>query len=190
MNALRYLLLALILPLVSCGPIIGYSMKVSEGIQDSKVIQGDLAELSPGSNLLIVGPFTKDPTEVYYICRGEEAKAFSDSFNKEKLLKSSFHFDDNFKSAVQKLSGKSDVQIQTTLNLKETPDFLMTGHIRHKNNHVVPIRGVILDVGYTLRFENLKTGQVSIFEVDVKDEIAQCIPMVIRELASEIQKKA
>ena len=190
MKKFRYLLLALILPLAACGPIISYSMMISEGVQDSKVIIGDLADLSPGSKMLVVGPFTKDPTKAYYTCRGEEALAFSDTFKKEELFKSSFYYDDNYPDAKRRLSGKSGAQIQAAMNLDDAPDFLLTGHIRHKNSHVVLLRGVITKVGYTLRFENLKTGQVSIFEIDVKDETANCIPMVVKDLTSKIQKKS
>lgn len=63
-------LMPLVMLLSSCGPIIGQMMRFSEGVKDFKVVEGDLAVLSRGRNILVVGPFDKVPG-AYYIARGD-----------------------------------------------------------------------------------------------------------------------
>ena len=86
MNKILLLIVAVtLLPLSGCGPIIGQLMRLSEGVKDFNVIQGDLKQLQGGGNLLVVGPFAKAPG-AYYLSRGDDAAAFPESIRKTGLF--------------------------------------------------------------------------------------------------------
>ncbi len=179
-------LLLLFLPLTACGPIYGELNELADSVE-IKVVSGKLKELQPGGNLLVVGPFTKEK-DAYYICRGEEAETFASRLNKEKLFASEFLYSDDYKTLGDRLRKKNGQDLQAELNLSQAPDFLLLGNIRYRQMHVIPVRGVVMPVGYTLEFIDLKTGKSTIVAIDVTDEIAKCIDAAVVELAKKLRE--
>lgn len=179
-------LLLLFLPLASCGPIYGQLNELSDSLE-VKVVSGKLTELQAGGNLLVVGPFTKEK-DAYYICRGEEAETFAKRLKKEMLFTSEFLYSDNYKTLGNQLRKKNGLELQAELNLSQTPGFLLLGNIRYRQMHVIPIRGVVMSVGYTLEFIDLKTGESTIVAIDATEELAKCIDGAVVELAKKVRQ--
>ncbi|PLY01406.1 MAG: hypothetical protein C0623_05385 [Desulfuromonas sp.] len=174
--------------LAACGPIIGQAMVASNGVKDFKVVKGNLADLRAGQKLLVVAPFATTP-ESFYICRGEDASVFVDSFNGTGLFSADFHmtgqFEDNGPLIVA-LKKSSPEAIRSKLELAAAPDLLLTGTIVSRETVAAPAKGIVMKVTYRLEFTDLKSGKTTVVEVDVQDYFQECIPTVVKELMKRI----
>lgn len=177
-------LLLLLSPLSACGPIYGQLTKVTDDV-DIEVTAGKLSDLRQGGKLLVVGPFTRD-RGAYYICRGEEANAFASTMKEQKVFITESLYTDADLIPVEQLRSRNGRTLQAELNLAATPDYLLLGNIRYRQLDVIPVRGVVMTVGYTLEFIDLKTGQATVIDIDVKDEQGKCIDAAVAELAREL----
>ncbi len=181
---LRGVALLLIGLLVGCGPIIGAGMVAGGGVKDFRVISGQTQSLTPGSSVLVVGPFAKTE-QAYYICRGEEAANFASAFNSIGLFQADYYLGDRFADTAGKLEhlkGLSAAQIKSELDLNSIPQFLVSGTILNRSTVAAPAKGVLMDVGYRLEFYELSTKQVTLMEVQVKDLFQECINDVVSDL--------
>lgn len=177
-----------LLPMTGCGPIIGQLMRLSEGIKDFKVIGGNLNQIQVGSNLLVVGPFSKAPG-AYYFSRGDDAAAFPNNLEETGLFNTDLYIGPKFSNddKVSSLRHKSGEQISQELNLKNAPDYIMYGTILERDTIVAPTRGIIMQVGYRLEFVNLSNKSSVTIEVTVKDHFKDCIATLTTEIAKQIK---
>lgn len=179
-----------ILVLAGCGPIIGSFMVAGGGVKDFQVLEGSAKSLTPGANLLVLGPL--DKTErAYYICRGDEAAKFTSEINASGLFKADFHLADRYADNAlffASLKQKTPATIQQELGLSSPPDILLTGVVLHRSTVAAPTRGVLMDVGYRLEFYDLKSKQKVTFEVEVKNLFQDCITDVVSELLTQITR--
>lgn len=177
--------------LAGCGPIIGAGMIAGGGVKSFRVVAGETNNLQPGANLLVIGPL--DKTErAFYICRGDEAAAFTSEINASGLFRADFYLAERYADNapfVAELKQKSPAEIEKMLGLEQTPDILLTGVVLHRTTVTAPTKGVMMDAGYRLEFYDLKTRQTTTFEIEVKDLFQDCIADVVAELATRMTKK-
>lgn len=178
---------SILLPLSGCGPIIGQLMRLSEGLKNFQVIHGSLDQLKAGSNLLVVGPFAKEPG-AYYLSRGDDAAAFPEAINKTGLFKTALYIGPKFTNTdkINALRHQTGEQIRQDLKLQDTPDYIMYGTILERDTIVAPTRGLIMQVGYRLEIVNLQDKSSVVVEVTVKDNFRDCIPAVAAALAKQV----
>ena len=185
----KFLITALVsLLLTACGPIIGSVMVSSAGVKDFKVVSGRLSDLKAGSKVLVLAPFAKTP-ESFYICRGEDASVFTTSLNDAGLFVADFHMEDRFEdngALFTRLKKSSAGEIQSQLNLKEKPQYLLTGTILSRETVAAPKQGVIMKVAYRLEFTSLNNGKSTVIEIEVHELFQQAIPAVVKELTKRI----
>lgn len=177
--------------LTSCGPIIGGMMVAGTGVKEVTVVQGDLADLQPGSKIAVLGPFDKTP-EAFYICRGEEAASFTNVFNQVGLFQAELSLDNRFPERLPKASdwqGKDAAEVQAKLGLDQRPDLIMSGTILQRQMVAAPTQGVIMDVAYRLDFLDLSNGQITTVEFVVKELFQEAIPETVNDLAKRIKAK-
>ncbi len=181
-NILALLVLAVLT--VSCGPLMGQLMRMSEGVKSFEVTAGQLSDLKPGQNLLVIGPFAKTDT-AYYIARGDEASAFPREFEKTGFFKAESHLEFKYNDINEMnsaLRSKSAAALRDDLGLQRTPDIIMFGTILDRDTIVAPMRGIIMRVSYRLEFFNVETKSSTIVEVTVKDRFRDCISRVAQEV--------
>ena len=187
----RSLVISLLLLLAGCGPIIGTAMVAGGGVKDFKVVDGQLQNLHPGAQLLVVGPFAKTP-QAYYICRGEEAAEFVTAFNTNGLFQADFYLAERFADNaawLKQLKEKNPEQIQAKLKLDRTPELLLTGVILHRSTVAAPAQGVLMDVGYRLQFYDLRSRQTTEIEIEVKDLFQNCVAAAADGVLAELSKR-
>ena len=174
--------------LAACGPIIGSSMVASNGVKDFAVSEGKLVDLKAGSRVLIVAPFAITP-ESFYICRGEDASVFVDTFNQNGIFSAEFHMEQRFEdnsALVKELKAMKPADIKAKLNLANEPQYLVTGTILKRETIAAPTKGVLMQVAYRLEFHDLTTAKKTVIEVEVKDFFQQCIRTAVKEIAQQI----
>jgi len=184
MNRKLVFILPLLLLITSCGPLIGQVMRLSEGIKEVRLIEGDLASLSKGQNLLVVGPFAKTP-EAFYIARGDEAAGFQVEFNRREYFNSELYMGNRYgdlQAMFSSLRVTGASQLKDELNLKKSPDLLMFGTVLERETIVAPTRGIIMQVTYRLEFFAPDGGSKTVIEISVRDHFKDCIKTVVGEI--------
>ncbi len=177
-----------LLMLSACGPIIGGMMVANNGVKDFKVLQGNLSDLPSGSHVAVLGPFDKTP-EAFYICRGEEAAAFTSAFNQSGLFAAELDIDTRFPAELPKVSqfkGRTPAEVQKSLGLRQDPDLVMSGTILSREMVAAPAQGVIMTVAYRLEFLNLGNGRITIIEIATKEMFQDVIPETVEYLAKQM----
>jgi hypothetical protein len=177
-----------LLILSGCGPMVGGMMVASNGVKDFKVIQGNLTDLSTGSRVAVLGPFDKTP-EAFYICRGEEAAAFTSAFNQSGLFAAELAIDTRFPDELpqaHQFKGRTQEELQKALGLKQTPELIMSGTILSREMVAAPANGVIMTAAYRLEFLNLSNGQTTVIEVTAKELFQDVVPKTVEHLAKQM----
>lgn len=188
MKAKAFLAGLFLLMASACGPIIGGMMVASNGVKDFKVVQGSLADLRPGSHVVVLGPFDKTP-EAFYICRGEEAAAFATAFNQSGLFTAHLEIDTRFPDTMPQAGqyrGQTSQAVQASLGLQQSPQFVMSGTILSREMVAAPANGVIMTAAYRLEFVNRGTGQTTIIEILAKELFQEVIPATVEYLAGQV----
>jgi hypothetical protein len=178
----------LMLTLSACGPMIGGMMVAGNGVKDFKVLQGDLSNLPSGSRVAVLGPFDKTP-EAFYICRGEEAAAFSSAFNQSGLFSAELDVKTRFPEELPQASqfkGQTQAEVQKALGLQQSPDLIMSGTILSREMVAAPAQGVIMTVAYRLEFLNLGNGRTTVIEVAIKEMFQDVIPETVEYLVKQM----
>lgn len=179
---------ACLLMLSACGPLIGGMMVANDGVKDFKVLQGSLADLTAGSRVAILGPFDKTP-EAFYICRGEEAAAFTSAFNMSGLFSAELEINSRFPEELpqaHQFKGRTRVELQKTLDLKNLPDLIMSGTILRREMVAAPSNGIIMTVAYRLEFLNLVDGRTTILEVTTRELFQDAVPKTVEYMAKQM----
>jgi hypothetical protein len=177
--------------LAACGPIIGGMMVAGTGVKEVTVVQGDLGDLRPGSQVVVLGPFDKAP-EGFYICRGEEAANFANTFNEAGLFKAELSLSTRFPDQPPKASdwqGQTPASVQANLNLNRQPEMVIGGTILKREMVAAPTQGVIMSVVYQLDFLNLTNGKMTSVQVVVKELFQNAIPETVNELSHLINAR-
>lgn len=177
--------------LSACGPMIGGIMVASNGIKDFKVAQGSLSTLKAGSHVAVLGPFDKT-AKAFYICRGEEAAAFATEFNQAGLFSAELAIDTRFPEklpTVSQFKGRTKAEVQTALELKNSPDIIMSGTILSREMVAAPANGVIMTAVYRLEFLNLADGQITVIQINAKELFQDVIPAAVKHLAKQMGKR-
>ncbi len=176
--------LPLLFLVVSCGPLIGQMMKMSEGVKSFKVVEGDLGAVLNGKKIIVVGPFSKAPG-AFYIARGDEAAEFALVLNKVEGMTSDIYMGsrhgDIGKTAAS-LPSMTGSEIKNKLGISYAPEIVLTGTILERETIVAPTRGIIMQVGYRLEFTDTVSRAKTVVEIVVKDHFRDCIETVVGEL--------
>jgi hypothetical protein len=176
--------------LTACGPMIGGMMVAGNGVKDFDVLSGKLSSLPAGSRIAVLGPFDKTP-EAFYICRGEEAAAFTNNFNQTGLYAAELAIDTRFPKELPQAShwqGLAPAAVQSALGLNAPPDIVMSGTILSREMVAAPAQGVIMTVAYRLEFLNLDNDQTTTLEVTVKELFQDAIPAVVDEMTTRLNR--
>ena len=180
-----------LLMLSACGPMIGGMMVSNNGVKDFKVLQGSITDLATGSRVAVLGPFDKAP-EAFYICRGEEAAAFTSAFNQTGLFSAELAIDTRFPDELpqaRQFKDRTKADLQKTLELEQAPDLIMSGTILSREMVAAPAQGVIMTAAYRLEFLNLGNGQTTVIEITTKELFQDVVPETVEELAKEMSNK-
>ncbi len=178
-----------LLILAGCGPIYGQAMRPSEGIKEFRITEGTLADLRPGSALLVYGPMAKTE-KAYYICKGEDDSEFAAALASAGLFQTELHLERpfaNVRPTAERLRGMSAAEVRNALQLKVAPDQILFGTIMEREVTVAPARGVIMTVGYRLEFFDLATHKSTVVEVKAKEPADQTIHAIVEELRRQLK---
>lgn len=193
MNGKRLLLpLLMLLMLSACGPIIGQAMKSKEGVKNFSVTEGSLADLVPGSALLVYGPFEKS-AGAYYIAKGEDAFDFSEKFQQNGFFRTELSIEHTYKKLQQtadRLRNKTPQQLKEELSLDILPATILFGTITHRETVIAPSRGLVMEVGFRLEFFDVASKKTTVVEVSVRDLAQNCIPSIVKEIVGKSGRKA
>ena len=184
-------LLVLSVLTVSCGPIMGQMMRMSEGIKSFEVTAGSISDLKKGQNLLVIGPFAKTDT-AYYIARGDEAAIFPREFEKTGFFAAESHLEfkyNDLNEMISALRSKNAAALKDDLGLQRMPDIIMFGTILDRDTIVAPMRGIIMRVSYRLEFFNVQTKSSTIIEITIKDRFRDCISRVAQEIVKRVEQQ-
>lgn len=191
-NEMKKILLAGLLTFLftaisGCGPIVGQLMRLSEGVKEFRVVEGDLSLLRDKKNLLVLGPFSISEN-AYYFSRGDDA-AFMTAAMKEakKFETTELYVGPKFRisNELTELKKKSPEVIKKELDLETAPDLLMYGTITERETIVAPARGIIMLLGYKLEFVDIDRKRNLVIEIKVKDHLKN----VVETAANEIIKR-
>jgi hypothetical protein len=148
------------------------------------VIAGDLAELEKARNILVVGPFAKQPG-AFYIARGDEAGMFFQEINDSGKLHAELYIGERYGDLSEMaavIRSKSAPRLQDEMGLKSEPDLILFGTILERDTIVAPARGIIMRVGYRLELFNPATSGSTVLEITVKDRFRDCVKLVVAEV--------
>ena len=179
------LIVPLLLSLVSCGPIIGQLMRMSDGVKNFQVVKGDLAALKKGQKILVVGPFETAPG-AWDIARGDDAVFFYNEFNRVGSYKAEVHMGDRYGQAaktIAEVKTRNAAQMKADYKLETEPGLVMFGTVLSRETIVAPTRGIIMEVAYRLEFYNPADGKSSVVEITVHEHFKDCIKVAVEELA-------
>jgi len=192
MKTKRWSLLLLVslvlLPIAGCGLIYGQLSKSGDGVKSFAVIQGDLARLKGGGELLVYAPFAKTE-QAFYIARGEEAASFATRLKEHGLFTTEFLFErdvDDVEKTAQKLRGMSAAEIKAFAGMAAPPRLILFGTLVERSETVAPSRGVLMDITYRLEFYEIATRESTILEVQVSGLAEECVTMVVKDLAKRL----
>ena len=183
-----YLIIASLLFLSSCGPIIGGAMVAGNGVKDFQVVRGDLSSIRTGSHLAVLGPFATTESS-FEICRGEEAAAFTNNFNKTGLFISELAMNNRLSETIPHSSDwrkSSPEEVQKALGLSNSPDLVMSATILSREMVPAPARGIIMKVGYRLDFLDLNSDQETSIEITVQQMFQDAVPASVQAFAQHL----
>ena len=183
-----FVLLSCALLMSGCGLIYGQLTKVGDGIKSFSVIQGDLAGLKGGGDLLVYAPFAKTD-QAFYVARGDDATRFAVSLKKNGLFRPEFLLErdlDDVEKTAQKLRGMTAVEVQSFAAMQHAPRMILFGTLLKRSASVAPTRGVLMDTTYKLEFFNIATRKSTIIEVQVRDLAENCTDAVVRDLKARL----
>ncbi|PLY07733.1 MAG: hypothetical protein C0624_03515 [Desulfuromonas sp.] len=182
------LALLLIVPLAGCGLIYGQMTKAGDGIKLFSVLQGDLAKLKEGGDLLVYAPFAKTE-RAFYVARGEEAASFATHLEKQGLFRTEYLFEsdiDDVEKSAQQLRGMSAAEVQQQAGMASAPRMILFGTLLERHESVAPTRGVLMDITYQLEFYDVASRQSTIIEVQVRNLAENCVTEVVNDLAQRL----
>lgn len=185
MKTMRLLLAIVLLAALSgCGPIYSSISKSSEGIQEFKVVKGNLSSLKPGGNLLVYGPFAKTGN-AYYIAKGEDASQFNGRIAQAGFQKSELYLERNYKDLEQTaalMRQKSPAQLKADYNLDVEPATILFGTIVQRGPvTVMPFRAVMPET-FRLEFFDVAAKTSTVVEVRVKMRYEEIVPSIVEEI--------
>jgi len=181
-------LLLLIAPLSGCGLIYGQLTKAGDGIKSFAVIQGDLASVKKGGELLVYAPFSKTD-KAFYVARGEEAANFAAQLGKQGLFHAEYLFEsdvDEVDKTAQNLRGMSSEAVQQYAGMDKAPRMILFGTLLERHESVAPTRGVLMDITYRLEFYEIATRKSTIIEVQVRHLAEESVKEVVKDLARRL----
>jgi len=191
MRTKAFLAVTTLLLLSACGPIIGSMMAAGNGIKEFRVTNGNLSVLRPGARVAVLGPFATTPSS-FEICRGEEAAAFTASFNQTGLFPAELAMTNRLAKPAPRSAdwqGQSPDAVQQAMGLANPPDLLMSATILHREMVAAPAQGVIMRVGYRLDFLELASGKSATVEISVQQMFQDAVPASVRELAKNLGRR-
>ncbi len=183
-----FILLMLSLLISGCGLIYGQMTKAGDGIKSFAVIQGDLAPLKGGGELLVYAPFAKSE-QAFYVARGEEAANFATSLKEVGLFRTEFFYErdiDDVEKTAKKLRGMTAAELQSFAKMQHSPRMILFGTLLKRSESVAPTRGVLMDTTYKLEFFEIATRRSTIIEVQVRDLAENCVDAVVRDLKARL----
>ena len=180
---------ALMLVLLSgCGLIYGQMTKGGDGVKSFAIVQGDLASIREGGDLLVYAPFFKTD-QAFYIARGEEAANFATSLSKTGLFRTEFFFErdvDDVEKTAQKLRGMTPEEIRGFAGMAHPPRMILFGTLLEREGSVAPSRGVLMDITYRLEFFEISSRTSTILEVEVRHLAEECVKVVVADLKARL----
>jgi hypothetical protein len=191
MRTKAFLAMAALLVLSACGPIIGSMMTAGNGVKEFRVVSGNLATLRPGAKVAVLGPFATTPAS-FEICRGEEAAAFTASFNQTGLFPAELAMTNRLAKPAPRITdwqGQSPAAVQKAMGLAAPPDLLMSATILHRELTAAPAQGVIMKVGYRLEFLELTSGKTTTVEISLQQMYQDAVPVSVKELAKNLGRR-
>jgi len=181
--------LMLVIPLAGCGLIYGQLTKAGDGIKSFAILQGDLAVLKGGGDLLVYAPFGKTDN-AFYVARGEEAAHFAATLEEVRLFQTEFLFErdvDDVEKTAQMLRGMSAEAAQEYAGMARAPRLILFGTLVERHESVAPTRGVLMDITYQLEFYEIASRQSTILEVRVKHLAEECVNVVVSDLVERLE---
>jgi len=180
MKWLKLLPLFLLLGLSGCGILIGQMMVAGGGVKRLDVVSGDLSSFHRGAKVAILAPFATT-SRSYHIARGDDEARLGVELERRGVWVSLYAFlptpGDAEKTGAQ-LRTASGVEVMAKLNLKDEPQYLLTGTVLTRDNVVAPMRGVMMEASYRLELTNLSTHKTLVLETEVKDLFPDAIPAI------------
>ncbi len=183
----RLSIIALILLLAGCGPIIALVSKTSDGIGDVAV-KGDPTTLRGGGDLLVYAPFAKTD-QAFYICRGEEAANFAEQLQRQGLFKTAVHFEwtlDAESKTAMHLRSLSATELKNQLGLEREPGRILFGTLVKRAESATPLRGVVMQTTYRLEFYDVAKKTSTTFELEAHFLAEEMVAEVVAELGRRI----
>ena len=174
---------------ISCGPVIGQLMRVSEGVKKFEVTSGDINDLKSTKNILVYGPFTKGE-KGWHICKGEDATEFANKLAESGLFASEAYVERDstkFKTTKESLKSKSGADMKNMFGLKSAPDTIMFGTIVERDTVVAPARGIIMNVEYKLNFYNIASKKETVIRVRVKELSQDAVTTAVEKIKRELK---
>jgi hypothetical protein len=183
-----FALLLCALLMSGCGLIYGQLTKVGDGIKSFAVIQGDLAGVKGGGDLLVYAPFAKTD-QAFYVARGDDASRFAISLKETGLFRTEFLFEhdlDDVEKTAKNLRGMTAAEVQSFAAMQHAPRMILFGTLLKRSESVAPTRGVLMDTTYRLEFFDVSTRKSIIIEVQVRDLAENCVGVVVRDLKARL----
>lgn len=178
-----FLPLLLLLSLSACSLYKGPA--TVPGMKSLAIASGRISDLRPGSRVLVISPFTRT-RDACYICRGEDAANFAESFSELGLFATELRFDDDPEALLADLLHQSPAQIQERFGLNGPPDLLLEG-VTMKRKVLFNISSdVTMNAAYLLTFHDLHSGGKTVIKADVHDSFELVAPTVVQALADGI----
>ncbi|HBT83119.1 MAG: hypothetical protein A2091_10870 [Desulfuromonadales bacterium GWD2_61_12] len=178
------------LALAACGPIYGQLMRVAEGVKHFEVKSGKSGDLKGGGALLVYAPFCKTE-QAFFICPGELEEQMAVALTKAGLFTAESYLEhDPATAAAARTAMKSQTPeaLQQAFKLAKAPERLLLGTLLRREMTVAPTRGVIMTEAYRLEFYNLRTGAVTVIEVEVRDLAEDIMTTLSDELVAQLAK--
>ena len=182
-----FILLMFTLLISGCGLIYGQLTRIGDGVTLT-VVQGDLATVAGGGDLLVYAPFAKTD-KAFYVARGDEASSFAISLKESGLFRTEFLFEtdiDDIEKTDQKLRGMTAAEVQSFAAMEHVPRIILFGTLLERSESVAPTRGVLMDTTYKLEFYDITTRESTILKVEVRDLAEDCVDAVVMELKSRL----
>lgn len=180
----------LLLAVSACGPIIGQLQRLGEGVQEFRVVEGDLRDFAAARQVLVYAPFTKGERGSWVV-RGEDEASLAEGFAKEGLFATQFFLERDLAKAREILASlpADPAGVKARLGLAAEPDAILTGVILERETIVAPLRGLVLALRYRLTLRSLVTGRSATVEIAVKDILSdEALKAVVQELTRRVRQ--
>ncbi|MBU0674932.1 MAG: hypothetical protein KJ950_09845 [Proteobacteria bacterium] len=178
--------LLLLSGITGCGPLVGQLMKLTEGVREIKIVDGDPLVFKKGVTILVV-PFSAGGK--YPVYGDSDAAAFQRALSGSGYATATLwpgNGGEDAGAAIAEIRSMPANELPPVGGLGENPDLVLFGTVLTRDIMIAPMRGRIMRVRYRLEFFEPVDKYSLIVEIEVRAHLKSAIGLAVQELIGQV----